>query len=614
MGSNKIDPVNNSRKGFNYYLFGIVNNFKNAYFIIGLLLLAILSYIILAPVVTLIWTTFEIQLVDSFRLPGFEQGDLSLHYWRDILPSSSVLHAPLANSTIVGIGTAVFVMVLGSIFAWLVTSTNLPFPGVFSALLIIPYILPSWALAFPWLQMFRNSGYGMPVGFLEYFTGIQTPMWVAYGPFAVIFVLGLHYYPFVFILVSGALKSIDSQMEEAASILGASRGRILRTITIPVVTPAIMSAAVLAFSRAVGTFGTPSILGMPVGFNVLAAQIRALMNRNQPSQAFILAFILIALCAFLLFVNSKIVGKRKSFVTIAGKGIKTSKYDLGKLRTPIAIALIIFMLAFIVFPLGLLTWSSFMLNEGSYGIDNFSLQYWIGDSHSDFVSGEPGILKNPLAIIGARNSITISVIGGLITAIIGLLAGYVIVKGRGKSKLSGIIEQISFMPLLIPSIAFGAIALSLFAVRRGPIPALYGTLAILILVTVGKQLPYTARSGTSAMHQVGGELEEAAEIQGASWVHRFRTIIWPLTKPGFISGFMIVIITTMRELSLFILLQSPRTQVLTTLTFGFFEIGARQLAYSLMTFLIILIFIILGGIKLVENFFSSKHDITQGGF
>ena len=77
---------------------------------------------------------------------------------------------------------------------------------------------------------------------------------------------------------------------------------------------------------------------------------------------------------------------------------------------------------------------------------------------------------------------------------------------------------------------------------------------------------------------------------------------------------MIVIITTMRELSLFILLQSPRTQVLTTLTFGFFEIGARQLAYSLMTFLIILIFIILGGIKLVENFFSSKHDITQGGF
>ena len=578
---------------------------RKPHVLLGLGLLALLTYLVFVPILTLIHTSSTVQLVDSFRLRDLELGQWTTHYWQRVLTSASILHRPLMNSLVTGFGVVLFVTVVGTLLAWLVTRTNLPFAGLISAVVVIPYILPSWALAFPWVQVFQNRALGLPQGFLEYYTGIQVPEAIVFGPLPIIFVLGLHYYPFVFLFVAGALKSIDSQIEETADVLGASRFRILRTITFPIVIPAILSAAILGFSKTIGSFGTPSILGLPAGYNVLPGQIRALMNTGRSSDAFILALVLIFVVVGLLIVNGKIVGKRKSYVTIGGKGMKSTLTDLGRWRFPIAAGIVGFVALFVIAPLALLAWSSFMLNVGSYSADNFTLQYWTGDSNPRYVSGEPGILKNPLAITGAYNSVRIAVIGASITAVLGLLVGYVVVRGRG-TFLSSIIEKLSFAPLLIPSIAFGAIYLSLFAVTRGPIPALYGTLALLILVVVGKQIPYTARSGISSMHQVAGELEEAAQIQGASWFHRFRTIIWPLTRGGFVAGFLLVVITTMRELSLFILLMTPQNQVLTTLTFNFFEIGARQLSYALMTLLVVLIFVILGITKLWERLSSRK--------
>ena len=183
------------------------------------------------------------------------------------------------------------------------------------------------------------------------------------------------------------------------------------------------------------------------------------------------------------------------------------------------------------------------------------------------------------------------------TATLGVILGYAIVKGRG-TRLGKLVEQISFIPYVIPGIAFGAVYISMFASPVGPIPALYGTFALLVIVSVAKHIPYSARTGVSAMLQVGRELEEAAEVANAGAWRRFRRIIFPLTSPGFVSGFLLTFITTMRELSLIILLVTPATQTLPSLTIRYNENGDSQLANAVILILIALV--------LIGNFIISR--------
>jgi iron(III) transport system permease protein len=154
-----------------------------------------------------------------------------------------------------------------------------------------------------------------------------------------------------------------------------------------------------------------------------------------------------------------------------------------------------------------------------------------------------------------------------------------------------LVEQISFIPYVIPGIAFGAVYISMFAQPIGPIPALYGSFALLVIVSVAKHIPYSARSGVSAMMQVGRELEEAGEVAGANTWERFKRIIFPLTSPGFVSGFLMTFITTMRELSLIILLVTPATQVLSSMTIRYNENGDTQIANAVIIILITLVLI-----------------------
>ncbi|MCX5838143.1 MAG: ABC transporter permease subunit, partial [Deltaproteobacteria bacterium] len=223
-----------------------------------------------------------------------------------------------------------------------------------------------------------------------------------------------------------------------------------------------------------------------------------------------------------------------------------------------------------------------------YSPGNLTLHYWIGKSQAALAEGESGILRNAQILGAAWNSIRLSVIVALITGTAGILIGYAVVKGR-KTRLAALLEQGSFLPYLIPSIAFGAIYLSLFSRSIGPLPPLYGTFVLLVMVCVAKNLPFSARSGISSMMQVAGELEEAAMMAGASWFRRFRRIILPLTLAGSLSGFILAFIATMRELSLIILLITPETRTLTTMTFRYVEQGYSQFADAIILLIVILV-------------------------
>jgi iron(III) transport system permease protein len=200
--------------------------------------------------------------------------------------------------------------------------------------------------------------------------------------------------------------------------------------------------------------------------------------------------------------------------------------------------------------------------------------------------------------MGAWNSIRLALLTAFFTAFFGVILGYSIVKGRG-TRLSKLVEQMAFIPYVIPGIAFGAIYISMFTKSVGPIPPLYGTFALLVVVSIADKIPYSSRTGVSAMLQVGRELEEAAAIAGASPWRRFKRIIFPLTSTGFVSGFLMTFITVMRELSLIILLVTPSTAVLASMTMRYIENGSEQQANAV---IIILITLVLTGNFIIGRF------------
>ncbi len=486
------------------------------------------------------------------------------------------------------IGATLLALLIGGSLAWLVVRTDMPGRKLINQLAVIPYIMPSWTLAQAWVVLFKNRLSGGTPGVFEFLVGQAPPDWLSYGPVPIIICSALHYYTFFFLFVSAALMSIDSNLEEAGDLMGASRWRILRKITFPLVLPAILSGVIMTFSKVMGTFGGPNILGTPVRYYVLATMLRGSLGIGDKADAFVLAIVLILFAITTISLNQRLVGTRRSYETIGGRGFVAQLSKLGKMKRILLVAVIIFQILVIAVPLGLLVYSTVMLIDGNYSLSNLTLQHWIGERNTIYNHGEPGVLHNPKIYSTAWNSIKLSLYTAFFTALLGVILGYAIVKGRG-TRLSKLVEQLAYIPYVIPGIAFGAVYIAMFARKLGPFPPLYGTFALLVIVSVAKHLPYSSRSGVSAMMQVGRELEEAGQVAGANAWQRFRRIIFPLTTSGFMSGFLLTFITTMRELSLIILLVTPATQLLASQTMFYTENGDDQMANAVILILIAIV-------------------------
>ena len=264
------------------------------------------------------------------------------------------------------------------------------------------------------------------------------------------------------------------------------------------------------------------------------------------------------------------------------------------------------MAAVAVVPLLVLLAQSFMLKEGVYSLSNFTMHYWWGGSDPDINTGEKGVMQNPIFLLALKNSLYIAGAASVIASVTGLVLGYVVARGR-QTWLGRAVDQVSFLPYLIPGISLAALYISMFAKPTLFIPALYGTIALLILITVVKELPFTVKAGSAAMMQIGTELEEAAQIGGASWLTRFRRILLPLNRKSLVSVFLLVFIGAMKEMELIIMLVTPRTETLTTLTFYYAEKGYEQLTnVILMIIIAIVVAVYAAAVKL------GKADLTQG--
>ncbi|MQQ10158.1 ABC transporter permease subunit [Epibacterium sp. SM1979] len=544
---------------------------------VGLLLLMVFLWLIAMPLLTIFADIFTVQIGDEPRTGG-TVGDWTFYYLERAFASRMsqlIFLQPLWNTLKIALTSMVLALVIGSILSWLLVRTDLMGRGWLSTALVIPFMLPAWTFALAWTTLFKNATIGGQPGWVEGM-GYQLPDWVSYGAFPTIIIMTLNYIPFVILLVGNALRRLDSQLEDAGRMLGASQSTVALRIVFPLMRPAVMSAALLMFADAIGEFSVPYVLGLPVQFETLATSLYRAIGTQQTGMAAVFAGVIMVIGIVTLTIDTWMMREARRFAIIGGKGAMGRRQSLGLLQLPaFALAGMMFAIAVII-PLGALALSTVMHLPGRFELSNFTLDYWIG-TNLDTIALRNGILLSSEFWSAAWNSVRIVGSASLCAGLLGLLTGYIVVRAPMRG-VSSLLRQITFFPYLVPGIAFAAAFLTLFAVPHGPIPALYGTPWILLLALIADQMPFASRAGISAMTQLGHDVEDSARIAGAGWLRRMRSIVMPIQKGALVTAILMPFISGIKGVSLFIILAVPATDVLTTFSIRLIDYNYTQAA------------------------------------
>lgn len=585
-------------KGFAKFL-----NFLKSYFskpsnIILIIFAILLTLTVVIPLVFLLYNTVLVHQGEARRL-GVAVGSLTLNHWYSIFFQSKYNYAvttfykPLGNSVGMALVACLISLIIGGGIAWLITRSDFPAKKFISTVFVFPYIMPSWSIAMFWENFFKNNvnlvGAQAQMGMLQSLTRIAVPGGMVYGFWPCAICLGIHYAPFAYILIGGILRNMDANLEEAATILKATRFKILRRITLPIVMPALLSTVLLVFASSVSSYTVPAFLGTKSGFMTLSLQMKSLINGSQyKGQGYVMATVLMLFSILILMVNQFVTNSRRSFTTITGKSSQVSLVKLGKVGKPIITTIVVFYAAFFaIIPLVSFALESFLEVSGDYS--TFTLYYWITSEQTNaYITGSVGILRNKEIWRAFGNSLLISIICALIAGTFGILVGYGVAKKRG-SRLANYVSNLAFLPYLIPAMSFATIYLIMSYTKA--LSFLNGSLLLLIVVGSIKFLPFASKSGTNAMLQLSNEIEEAAIIVGVPWWKRMVRVLFPIQKSSFISGYLLPFVSCMRELTLFVLLTGSST-ILTAVLQNYEKYDCVQISNGINLIIIVSVLVI----------------------
>ncbi|MDD3369632.1 MAG: iron ABC transporter permease [Lachnospiraceae bacterium] len=581
--------------------------------VILLLFGIVLTFTTFAPIVAIVKDTLKIHpgTIDAY-LTGKASGYTAINYL-DLFTSKLAktnLWTPVGNTVLLAVFTCVISILYGGIFAFLVTRTNLKCKKYLSSIFIFPYIMPQWTLAVVWQNLFNsNAVTGTSNGLLASLFGIMMPKWWCQGLFPCAVVLGLHYAPFAYIMIGGIFRNMDANMEEAATILDTPKWKIMTKITLPMVKPAILSTILLVFGSAMGSYPVPHYLG----FTTLSTKYVS-MNSKYTGEASILAIIMMIFGVMILSLNQMSLKSRKNYTTVTGKSGQISKINLGKAgKYVIAGILMVFTFFTSIFPIISFAIETFLPNPGDYSflytgnLSNLTAKWWMTNENitENGMYGQQGILYNQTIWHAFGGTIFVAVCCALIAGTIGTLIGYAVSKNR-RSKFANYVNNVAFLPYLMPSLAVGVAYFILFSNEH---INLFNTYALLIIVGTVKYIPFASRSSLNSMLQLSGEIEEAAIIQDISWFKRMTHIIIPIQKSSIISGYMLPFMTCLRELSLFLLLCTQGFILSTTLDY-FDEMGLYAFSSAINLILIMTILLCNG---IVNKVTGASLDEGIGG-
>jgi iron(III) transport system permease protein len=507
-----------------------------------------------AGLVVLVVLPLLFLLVGSLR---GEQG-LSLEHFAEALSGRLYLQA-LINSLVLGAWTGLFSILIGLPMAWAVSRTNVPAPALFRVTATLSYLSPPFLTAIAYMNLFSPNA-GLINVLMRDVVGAP---WLTFNVFSMgglVLVTVLHTFPFVFLLASGALQSVDASYEEAAQILGAGKLRTALLVTLPLIAPAVLAGTLLAFVNALALFGSQAILGLPGRIVTLPTRIYALFDYPpQYGLASALSLMLIAITVAALYVQHRFLAGR-SYVTVGGKGARRQLVDLGPWRWLLLAFCLLMLVVAIVLPYGALIAVSLSRSWG--------LSFWQGLTLANyrFVLLEYGVTQRAIL-----NSLLLATLAATIVVLLGTVIGWIDVRTRARGRR--LLDYVSLVPLGLPGIVM-AVALIQFWLTM-PI-ALYGTLAILLLAYVGRYVPLGVRAANASLRQVDPALEESARVLGASWGRTLREVTLPLIRPGLSAGWLLVFVPVIQELSASILLFSSSSITLAVAVYNLYETGYTE--------------------------------------
>ena len=498
---------------------------------------AILAFLALYPTVMLFVGSFSdapLGVAGRFTLANYVRAYGDPHTYRLI-----------GTSFVFATGASVLSVALAGLLAWITVRTNAPGRGLFELVALAPNVLPPLLIATSWVLLL-SPRIGLVNVLLQ---RVGLPVLNVYSMPGMIFVEGLIIAPLAFLIIAGALRSMDPSLEESARIAGSTSLQTARRITAPLVLPATLAAGLLNFVRAIESFDTPAIIALPARIDVLTTKIfREALADFPPNHNLAAAYSmsLLAITVFFVYGYQRITARRERFATITGRGYRPQAIDLGVWRYP-ASAVALFILSLIVLlPLGVLFLTSLL---PYYSVPTRETLGLLTLKHYSFLAQSDRVGR------ALQISVTLAVVGATLAMILAAVVAYITVRTRVAGRAA--LEVLTFIPLAFPGTAL-AIGL-LWGYVRLPIH-IYATIWILLIAYVTRFLPFGLRAMTSTMVQVQTELEEASRVCGAGLAHTFRRILLPLLRPGFIAGWAILATIFMREFSTSLFLYTPRSE------------------------------------------------------
>lgn len=537
--------------------------------------------IIIAIVAFLI--IFEVLPMVYLILRAFTaSGSLSLDAFRRVY-TYPINWSALRNTVVTASLSMVFGILIAFPLAWLVGRTNLYGKKFFRTLFVMTYMVPPYVGAMAWLRLL-NPNVGNLNVFLKNLLGLAENPFNIYSVGGLVWVLTTFYYPYAFITISRAMEKMDPSLEEASKISGASPLKTLATITLPMMAPSIVAAALLVFVSAGSCYGIPSIIGAPGQIHTVTTRIIDFVNigsQDGLTDATTLAVFLMVIANLVLYISNFVVGK-KQYITVSGKSTRPNIVDLGRWRIPITLLVVAFALIVVVLPFATVALTSFTTNmgkpllsfvEGKLVTDNFTLKFW------ERVFTRKAILNS------AKNSLIFATLAATIGIAISCVMSYLLQRTnvKGKSIPDFLITVGSGTPSVV-------IALSLIMTMSGRfVINIYNTMWIMIVAYMIKYLLMGMRTVVSAMSQIHVSLEEASLISGASWLRSFRDVTIPLIAPSVVAGWFLIFMPCFYELTMSTLLYSTDTKTLGYELFTYQTYHSQQTASALATAILLMV-------------------------
>ncbi len=539
------------------------------------LVVAIVAWLALVPLGFMVWQSFMTPRVGAtpahFTFGNFINAYASADTW-----------PLLVNSLEFAAGASVLALGVGALLAWINERTNTPFKTAIYALSIVPLVIPGILFVVSWILL------GSPkIGLINLvFRGVfetDATLIDVYTLPGMIFVDGLHYSPIAFLLMTAAFRAMDPSLEEAGMMSGASVLGIARRVTLTLAWPAVAASFLILFVRAIESFETPALLGLPVGIEVFTSAIYDAIHRY-PSDiglASAYAMILLFMTAAGVWWQSRIAAHGGRYATVGGKGFRPRVMDIGGWRWATGGFFVCYALLVVGLPFLVLLWSSFQ-------------RFYSVPSWAALKNLTPKAYFSVLAYPSVGNAIWNSVILALGSATVVMLLTAVVCWIIQRTRIPGrwLLDVVASAPLVLPGLVMG-LAIMVFYLALGG--GVYGTIWILFVAYLTRFLPYGMRYNSTSLLQLGRELEESAAMCGASWATVFGRIVLPLLKPGLAAGWIYIAIVSARELSSSILLYSPGTEVVSVVIWELWQNGqyVELSAFGVMLIAALFVFVML---------------------